>query len=665
MLYDELHSLGPDDIAQMDVRLSDVDAWVDQCRQKWLDRNVAPDEIFSFSLERHGASADQTITCDWKQFYTKFLNRSALEQRKWYALVMLCEKTKRFSDSSEGTESYESIAAKDIMERAERVMHDCREAVILACTARMNMLEETSHVVKKTAPARCISTAFTDTNRNDFQNVIRWVVRDMQRNCVRKRGGDIFTQKIVNGFVTGFWQRDNTVKRYIQEACTERNYDVWKMLVSNRDRTPEVATYIAESVQPRVPDLDIDRYKVAFRDGVYMLKQDTFWKFAERAFWPRIADRINAEREVVRETLRRDHNQILSLSLAEPPNDELGAINFFDQDFNAWDEQEDPCQLECPETDKILHDQHLNADTIEWFYAFTARLWYELGELDNWQCAMTIVGVAKNGKSSWQKMSRSFYPPEYVKNIGGRPEETFGPASIANAYLCCVPELKRGFEKRFDTADLQCMLTGEELSYARKYLDAITKKWTCNFFFCGNEYAEWASTAGSMERRLMPFEWPHRLERADPTLIKNALKRMGPFIRKANAYYHVKLTECAQMDITGNRSQTLSPQMCQFCRKMEKAVNKFLCFVSEFLDEKKYEIGEGTEFDNDDYNIPLSVMRADYANFRREKHLSTVTWDDDVYMTTFQTLGLRTALETRDVDGATTTTWFVKGIRVC
>ena len=195
MLYDDLHSMGPDDVARMEITLKDVDCLVEECRAKWLDQSVRPHEIFNFSLERHDASADPTITCDWKLFYTTFLKRSAVEQRKWYTLVLICEKAKRFSDAKEVNESYESIAAKDVLERAERVMHDCREAVILACTARMNMLEETSHVVKKTAPTRCITTAFTDDTRNDFQNVIRWVVRDMQRNGTRKRGGDIFTQR--------------------------------------------------------------------------------------------------------------------------------------------------------------------------------------------------------------------------------------------------------------------------------------------------------------------------------------------------------------------------------------------------------------------------------------------------------------------------------------
>ena len=133
--------------------------------------------------------------------------------------------------------------------------------------------------------------------------------------------------------------------------------------------------------------------------------------------------------------------------------------------------------------------------------------------------------------------------------------------------------MKKEFAKSFNTADFQCMITGEEVAYARKNKDAVTKKWTTNFLLCGNEYADWASTSGSMERRIMPFEWPYRLKKADTRLYDRIMRNMGPFIRKANCCYHTKVTLYGDVDITGD-THVLTQQMNLFLEKMNDTTNR-------------------------------------------------------------------------------------------
>ena len=564
--------------------------------------------MFDFACRKFRVAVDPNVGTKWGEFYTDFIQKQKEEQENLYNLFRMCEKVGRITEDTEL--SYEEEDARQVIDKIERIMTDCRELVMNCVTAKLNMNNETSRNIKKSAPLRWIQTGVTDETRDNGQNVILYIVKDLERKGLRKKDGNVYSQLYVDGFPTGYWKEMCTIAQYISQQCTEINYNVWKMLTSSRDRTREIAEYISTSVQPRVKEVEVDRFRVVFNDGIYMMDQDMFYYFRDRPHWARIAEQINEQRKQLKQQLA-SRGKKLSIEDAVPPDESRAAMTYFEQPFKAWDASVRCMDLPTPDTDQILKDQHLNEDTMEWFYAFTGRLWYPLGRLDNWQCAKAIVGVAKNGKSTWCRIVRRVIPDDKTKNMSGKPEEVFGIASFADAYLCIVSEMKKEFAKSFNTADFQCMITGEEVAYARKNKDAVTKKWTTNFLLCGNESADWASTSGSMERRIMPFEWPYRLKKADTRLYDRIMRNMGPFIRKANCCYYTKVTLYEDVDITGD-THVLTQQMNLFLEKMKRQVNKFLAFLCEQKESLTYRVDEGAY-------MPLDTLRKDYFRWRKQR----------------------------------------------
>ena len=52
----------------------------------------------------------------------------------------------------------------------------------------------------------------------------------------------------------------------------------------------------------------------------------------------------------------------------------------------------------------IFDYQEFDEDVSRWVYVFIGRLFFDLGELDNWQVAMFLEGVAGSGKSTITKI---------------------------------------------------------------------------------------------------------------------------------------------------------------------------------------------------------------------------------------------------------------------
>lgn len=656
LTYETLHQVTPEQIDRMSIDGGVIDPLLREGRRKWLDDNIRCSNVYDFAARSLDVD-DTNLMADYTTFFNKLKESVRVAKLNWDRLVQICKNSGRISDDAEVVETAEMIDTKETMERIGRMIENCYDTVMMNATATLNSNEETCRVIKRALPSRWTFIEFTDENRSDFQELLRWVYRDMSQRQYRKMDGNIHIQKIVNGHPTFYWDEHKTIEKYLYETINmEANYTIWKLMVSNKDRYHEVAEHVRRAFLPRVADVMENRYMTSWNNGIYMAKQDVFYRYDDRSRWKEQAEAINASREPLREQLK-SRGMTLSLEKAFPPDDTMSSLSYFDQEFDAWEDGNSLDEIVCEETDKILRDQDFSDDTMDWMYAFSGRLWYELGELDNWQCGLAVVGVAKNGKTSWQKMTRHYYPARKVVNVSDNPEATFGMSSLVDAFLCCVPELKRGFEKKFSTADLQTVLTGEETAVNRKYLTSITTKWKCNFFMCGNEFPDWASTSGSMERRLMVFLWNYTLSNADPNMVKRITNtRYAKFVRKCNVSYHEKVTKLGHVDIMGDQRH-LSEQMRDFHEQMSRKVNKFLDFLLEKLEQRDYTSCE-------EGHVLLDKIRSDYIEYRNSKQLARVQWTDDVYTSTFNNRGMKVELCTKTWEGMSITNKFVLGLSI-
>lgn len=78
-----------------------------------------------------------------------------------------------------------------------------------------------------------------------------------------------------------------------------------------------------------------------------------------------------------------------------------------------------------------------------------------------------------------------------------------------------------------DQAQLQSMITGEEVSIQRKGLKAISVVWKAPGLLAGNELAKWTDNAGSISRRLIIIRFDNKITNANPNM-KNEIRQERP-----------------------------------------------------------------------------------------------------------------------------------------
>ena len=89
--------------------------------------------------------------------------------------------------------------------------------------------------------------------------------------------------------------------------------------------------------------------------------------------------------------------------------------------------------------------QEFSPEVCRWLYVFIGRLFFNLGELDNWQVALFLEGVAGSGKSTITKLVKKFYETCDVGVLSNNIEKTFGLSSLKDKLLFLAPEIKNDF----------------------------------------------------------------------------------------------------------------------------------------------------------------------------------------------------------------------------
>lgn len=77
-------------------------------------------------------------------------------------------------------------------------------------------------------------------------------------------------------------------------------------------------------------------------------------------------------------------------------------------------------------------------------------------------------------------------------------------------------EVKKDFS--LDQAQLQSMITGEEVSIQRKNREALSVVWKAPGLLAGNEVANWSDNSGSISRRMILIKFNRKVAQSDPTL---------------------------------------------------------------------------------------------------------------------------------------------------
>jgi hypothetical protein len=180
----------------------------------------------------------------------------------------------------------------------------------------------------------------------------------------------------------------------------------------------------------------------------------------------------------------------------------------------------------------------LPAEVQRWLYVLLGRLLHDLKRWDNWQIVPFIKGVAGTGKSLIAQVAYHFFDQQDVGTLMSNIEPQFGLSALADKFLYVCLEVKKNFG--LDQSIFQSMVSGEQVSVSVKNKMAYSKEWTAPGILCGNEWASYKDSQGSIARRLAIFNFPFPVSKRDskPNLLNDILEQeLAPLVLKCNVAY--------------------------------------------------------------------------------------------------------------------------------
>lgn len=286
-------------------------------------------------------------------------------------------------------------------------------------------------------------------------------------------------------------------------------------------------------------------------------------------------------------------------------------------------------QIPTPAFDRIFAHQGYGAesDTYKVTLALFGRLIYDVGEKDNWQIMIFLLGFAGTGKSLVIDTLKKFYANEDVGIISNNIETQFGLAPLVDKFVNFATEIRRDF--KLDQAQFQSMVTGEGLSAAKKNHDPVeVPEWKAQTFFAGNEMMHFPDAAGSMARRLaaLYFEKSVRDAERDDSLQAQVLQELGAILVKVNWCYHEVLEEWQ-----GNTFWSACPETFT---KNQNRVRATMNPLIAFLDSEDVVVGEGNE-------VEEHAFRRGFGEFCRHIGTRMPEWKLDFFGNPFDQQGIK------------------------
>lgn len=174
----------------------------------------------------------------------------------------------------------------------------------------------------------------------------------------------------------------------------------------------------------------------------------------------------------------------------------------------------DPTQT--PAWDALLAYQ-FDADVQYFLEVFVGRLGFHVTEMDNWEIAPYFFGLAGTGKSTILRCLGHMYP---TASINSRLCNKFGLGDLRDKGVVIIPDVSEKLSKQLDQADIQSMITGEQLTTDVKHKASLSENWRPALALAGNvsPFQLYKDTMGQMSRRLGVFCMLQKVNNVDDTL---------------------------------------------------------------------------------------------------------------------------------------------------
>jgi hypothetical protein len=368
---------------------------------------------------------------------------------------------------------------------------------------------------------RCQTMGLNDpsTEKEDtssFQKFLLYLL-DQAYKLKMRRYGDYCCKQIAteDGHLTKAWKTVMEIKDFVYYySQKEEKYDMWKHMTSKGSIVTDTIRHLTNCRDLQFPQIKKNRSVWSFSNGIFVGKflDEKDGKYGTRFY------------EYTSDNFKHLDPTIVS-------------SKYFDQSFDPrMIDTPDWYDIPTPHMQSVMNYQGFSADVCKWLYVFCGRLCFDLNDLDSWQVIPFLKGIARSGKSTIiTKICKKFYEGQDVRTLSNNIEKKFGLESIYDGFMFIAPEIKG--DMALEQAEFQSLVSGEDMSIARKNKTAQSLTWTVPGILAGNEVPNWRDNSGSVLRRLVTWNFGRQVAEADPHLDDKLDSEMAAILCKCVRAY--------------------------------------------------------------------------------------------------------------------------------
>jgi hypothetical protein len=334
-----------------------------------------------------------------------------------------------------------------------------------------------------------------DDKKTAYQELLLFLLTEAYKLGYRRYKDQCCTQIMSDGFATRAWKPVLEIKDFVYDSTQkETRYEMWKNLTSKGNLVSDVIKHLSACKDYQFPEIKKNRNVWSFANGLLAGKN---WSVEKKQYVIKFYEYKSEEYAGLDGT--------------------IVSSKYFNQQFDPYDNIEDWYHIPTPHMQKIMDYQNFTEDVSRWLYVFCGRLCFDVNDLDGWQVIPFLKGIARSGKSTIiTKVCKKFYETEDVKTLSNNIEKKFGLDSIHDGFMFISPEVKG--DLALEQAEFQSLVSGEDLSIARKFKAAKSLQWKTPGILAGNEVPNWKDNSGSVLRRLATWNLTKQVMDADPHL---------------------------------------------------------------------------------------------------------------------------------------------------
>ena len=503
-------------------------------------------------------------------------------------------------------EHMDEMPALSLGERINRLIKQVADAfsrVRKACTAMDRIKDPRAAPERYDAdPEYFSATPITSKQLDDmspFQRSVCAALNETQLRGYRRYKGQCYQQVKTNGQITRAWEPVYTIKEFVYMlAQKEIFFERWKDMTSKGGTFNEVIRHLEVCNDHQFPQIVKDRHTWSFKNGLFRGK---VWSKELQAFTSKFYPYDSVEFQAL--------------------DPRVVSSTYFDQEFVAHDHVTDWYEIPTPYFQSVLDYQRFETEVSKWVYVMVGRLCFEVGDLDEWQIIPFMKGIARSGKSTiLTKVAKKFYEAEDVRTLSNNIETKFGLSSIYDGLMFIAPEIKGDI--KLEQAEFQSIVSGEDVSLAVKHEKAKSLVWKVPGILAGNQIPDWKDNAGSILRRILPWNFSRQVKEADPHLD-----------RKLDAELPVILEKCvrAYLDYAGKHGdKDIWNVVPKYFKKNQDEMAKNVSTLIHFLAAPEVRYGA-------DLCIPQKEFVAKFQQHCALNNLGKPRFNEDFYAGPFST----------------------------